>query len=96
MIDLVKKIDEENEFNEEEDEPFLYDEDFDEMDQPEERMSHLSKNKKDSSTYQLINASKLEEGEQPLGRVIGYKNQKKELLSVIDWFKHSNLEALIN
>ena len=89
MIDLVKKIDEENEFNEEEDEPFLYDEDFDEMDQPEERMSHLCKNKKDSSTYQLINASKLEEGEQPLGRVIGYKNQKKELLSVIDWFKHS-------
>ena len=52
MIDLVKKIDEENEFNEEEDEPFLYDEDFDEMDQPEERMCHLSKNKKDSSTYQ--------------------------------------------
>ena len=89
MIDLVKKIDEENEFNEEEDEPFLDDEDFDEMDQPEERMSHLCKNKKDSSTYQLINASKLEEGEQPLGRVIGYKNQKKELLSVIDWFKHS-------
>ena len=31
MIDLVKKIDEENEFNEEEDEPFLYDEDFDDF-----------------------------------------------------------------
>ena len=63
MIDLVKKIDEENEFNEEEDEPFLYDEDFDEMDQPEERMCHLSKNeldkKKGSCTNQLINASKL-------------------------------------
>ena len=40
-------------------------------------------------TYTLMHASKLEEGEQPLSRVIGHENQKKELLSVIDWFNRS-------
>ena len=94
MIDLVKKIDEENEVIEEEDEPLFEDEeDFEEMIQEQERRRHLKENeldsKKESSTYQLIYASKLEEGEQPLGRVIGHENQKKELLSVIEWFKHS-------
>ena len=95
MIDLVKKIDEENEVIEEEDEPLFDDEEeFEEMVQEEEeRMHYLLKNeldsKKESPTYQLIYASKLEEGEQPLGRVIGHENQKKELLSVIEWFKHS-------
>ena len=45
--------------------------------------------KENIPSYQLIDATKLEEGEEPLGRVIGHENQKKELLSVIDWFKHS-------
>ena len=88
MIDLVKNIDEENEVIEEENESFLEDEKI-----VQEEMCHLHKNeldsKKESSTYQLIYASKLEEGEQPLERVIGHENQKKELISVIEWFKHS-------
>ena len=45
--------------------------------------------KEDSPSYEVIHYSKLEEGEEPLGNVIGHDNQKKELLSVIDWFKHS-------
>ena len=40
-------------------------------------------------TYELIKAHKLEEGEEPLSRVIGHENQKKELLLVIDWFNRS-------
>lgn len=40
-------------------------------------------------TYQLIPPSQLEEDEKPLSRVIGHENQKKELLSVVDWFKRS-------
>ena len=40
-------------------------------------------------SYKLVDASKLEEGEKPLSRVVGHENQKKELLCVIDWFKHS-------
>ncbi len=45
--------------------------------------------KENVPSYQLINATKLEDGEEPLGRVIGHVNQKKELLSVIEWFKRS-------
>ncbi len=45
--------------------------------------------KENIPSYEIIYASKLEEGEKPLSRVIGHENQKKELLSVIDWFKHS-------
>ena len=49
MIDLVKKIDEENEVIEEEDEPLFDDEEeFEEMVQAEERMRHLRKNELDS------------------------------------------------
>lgn len=93
MIDLVKRIDEENEVVEEDESFFDDEEEFEEMVQAEESMRHLRKNeldsKKEAPTYQLIYASKLEEGEQPLGRVIGHENQKKEILSVIDWFKRS-------
>ena len=39
--------------------------------------------------YQFISPTKLLEGEVPLGNVIGHVNQKKELLSVVDWFKRS-------
>ena len=45
--------------------------------------------KKDIPPYEFIRATKLAEGETPLSRVIGHENQKKELLSVIEWFKHS-------
>ena len=39
--------------------------------------------------YEFISPHKLEENEEPLGRVVGHENQKKELLNVIDWFKRS-------
>ena len=45
--------------------------------------------KENTPSYKFINPSKLEEGEIPLGKVVGHENQKKEILSVIDWFKHS-------
>lgn len=43
----------------------------------------------DAPTYELIYAQKLEENEEPLSKVVGHENQKKELLLVIDWFKRS-------
>ena len=45
--------------------------------------------KQNIPSYEFVSASKLEEGEEPLGRVVGHENQKKELLLVIDWFKNS-------
>ena len=45
--------------------------------------------KKDVPTYELVYGSKLEKDEEPLSRVIGHENQKKELLLVVDWFKRS-------
>ena len=47
------------------------------------------KNNKNIPIYELICNSKLKEGEEPLGNVIGLENQKKELLSVINWFNRS-------
>ncbi len=65
---------------------------FDDDRKSEDQQSHTenkSDNKVSPTTYQLIYSSKLEENEQPLGKVIGHENQKKELLLVIDWFKRS-------
>ena len=39
--------------------------------------------------FKVFNYSRLKECEKPLEKVIGHENQKKELLSVIDWFNHS-------
>ena len=68
------------------------DEDFEDMFE-EEIYSRGPKDelltKAGTPSYELIYASKLEDGEEPLGRVIGHENQKKELLSVINWFKRS-------
>ena len=93
MIDLVKKINEENEIIEEGETIFNSEESLVELNQVQERTHHLCKNelgsKKESPTYQLIYSSKLKESERPLDRVIGHENQKKELLFVIDWFKRS-------
>ena len=44
---------------------------------------------KKEPSYEYIKAHGLNENEQPLGNVVGHENQKKELLSVIDWFNHS-------
>ena len=45
--------------------------------------------KEGTPTFKYYAASALKEGEEPLSRVIGHENQKKELLNVINWFKHS-------
>ena len=76
--------------------------DEEEMGQPQDLESMMSEGlpngakeedeletKQNVPSYELVYASKLEEGEEPLGRVIGHDNQKKELLLVIDWFKRS-------
>ena len=57
----------------------------DEKDQ-ENNNKKVEKNK---PSYELIYHHGLDDGEQPLERVIGHPNQKKELLAVVDWFKHS-------
>ena len=58
-----------------------------------ERVPHHTREaydtKENTPSYQLLDPEHLEEGEEPLGKVIGHINQKKELLSVINWFKHS-------
>ncbi len=88
MNELLKKMSEE-----EEQEMLEDDEDWEECFRKEFEDDMKSKEemptKEGTPSYELIYASKLEEGEIPLGRVIGHENQKKELLSVIDWFKHS-------
>ena len=78
------------------DELDLTDEELEDLDDymiesPESRFLETNKldSKEDVKSYQMIDASKLEEGEEPLGRVVGHINQKKELLSVIEWFKNS-------
>ena len=99
MIDLVKKINEENEIIEEGETIFNSEESLVELNQVQERTHHLCKNelgsKKESPTYQLIYSSKLKESERPLDRVIGHENQKKELLFVIglNVLKNLKIEA---
>lgn len=55
----------------------------------DEEIEEYVENKKDMPSYELVYGSKLEKDEQPLSRVIGHDNQKKELLLVMDWFKRS-------
>ncbi len=46
-------------------------------------------NKEDAPAYTLQHGEKLKNGEEPLSRVVGHVEQKKELLLVVDWFKRS-------
>ena len=39
--------------------------------------------------YEFIQAHKLDDSEEPLCKVVGHENQKKELLNVVNWFKRS-------
>ena len=39
--------------------------------------------------FKVIYHKQADENEQPLSKVVGHENQKKELLLVIDWFKNS-------
>ena len=57
--------------------------------QEEDDKSHKNEEKKHKQSYELIYNHGLEEGEEPLSKVIGHANQKKELLDVINWFKRS-------
>ena len=47
------------------------------------------KENKNKYPYEFISPNKLEEGEEPLSKVVGLENQKEELLNVVDWFKRS-------
>ena len=67
---------------------FIYDEENEEEDVEEIAMLEEEKQNNNQS-FKLINGSKLEEGEEPLGKVIGHDSQKEELLNVIGWFKKS-------
>ena len=49
----------------------------------------IKQDNKELKSYTFVNGSKLEEGEEPLGKVVGHENQKKELLAVVEWFKKS-------
>ena len=53
----------------------------------EDKKEENSNNNK--QCYELIYNHGLNEGEEPLEKVIGHVNQKKELLDVISWFKRS-------
>ena len=87
MIYLTKNDNnEQKDITEEEDEELLDDELSIQAD--EEELEEIIPDKK-APSYEMISPSSLEEGETPLGKVIGHENQKKEILSVIDWFKRS-------
>ena len=89
MEELIKKLDEEEMCDEEYEE--LDDEDIATLfdDEIIEKEPDILPTKEGVNSYELVYASKLDENEEPLGRVIGHENQKKELLNVINWFKRS-------
>ena len=64
----------------------IEDEEEEENNKPQQVLNNKLKS---TSSYEVICNAKLEEGEEPLGRVVGHDNQKKELLAVISWFKKS-------
>ena len=57
--------------------------------QAKENANKNTEEKQKGPSYELVFHSGLNEGEEPLGKVIGHTRQKKELLDVIDWFKRS-------
>ena len=82
MIDLIRTVNGDEKLDEVVD---LSDDEYDEMRGFRDELI----TKENTPSYELIFASKLKEGETPLEKVVGHENQKKEILSVIDWFKHS-------
>ena len=86
------------------DDDIIVDDDFDEFDfdedeiqirvravdaEGEEKPQDKKEEPKKGSCYLFLEQQKLAEGEVPLGKVVGHEKQKKEILAVIDWFKHS-------
>lgn len=72
-------------------ESYDFDDDFEDVEIEEIDGYHLNQDNSEetSSSFVAIYNAKLEEGEVPLGNVVGHENQKKELLNVINWFKRS-------
>ena len=72
-------------------ESYDFDDDFEDVEIEEIDDYHLNpaNSEESNASYIAIYNTKLEEGEIPLGNVVGHENQKKELLNVIDWFKRS-------
>ncbi|HBN00400.1 MAG TPA: hypothetical protein DD384_04130 [Firmicutes bacterium] len=90
MIDLITKKAEEKEFSKEIRTLFEGLEEDDGIEETAQFQEEKENRKEEnSSMYKIINTSKLEKGERPLEKVVGHEEQKKELLFVIDWFKHS-------
>ena len=54
-----------------------------------EEMNIKEQTKPNSKCYKFYHGASLAEGEEPFSNVVGHENQKKELLSVIEWFKKS-------
>ena len=55
----------------------------------DDKTNNSLNSKNNSLSYKFIKPKKLKPGEIPLSKVIGHENQKKELLSVIEWFNNS-------
>lgn len=91
MEELLRKIDDTEDIIEDE-EDFDLDDLLGDEEEPHHNLAIIEDpvtKEKSFVPYEIIYNSHLEEGEEPLGRVIGHDNQKKELLSVIGWFKNS-------
>ena len=52
----------------------------------EEKSNNNQEPQKEGKAYSFYQGNHLQEGEEPLSRVVGHENQKKELLAVIEWF----------
>jgi len=69
-----------------------FDDDY-ELDYWDDTEEFLDKNRietvKGTPAYKMVYGHSLEEDEEPLSKVVGHENQKKELLAVINWFNHS-------
>ena len=86
MINITYNINEDEEMEQAQDLESMMSDDLNEQTVPTDDELDT---KEGVPSYELIYASKLEEGEEPLGKVIGHENQKKELLLMVDWFKRS-------
>ena len=63
---------------------------FEEDEEPNQyNISAPAKNINSQTSFEVLYGHQLAEGEEPLSRVIGHENQKKEILNVIKWFKQS-------
>ena len=88
VIEEMRKKYGSDDFIDEEDDEELTEEELEMIHGKEKRKTMLEK-EENTPSYEVVYNNKLEDGEEPLGKVVGHDNQKKEILSVIEWFKHS-------